>query len=186
MATKISIGDLYFENMFNDATRVLEGGLWHNNVPVGNQGNGTDGRYINDLQVVQTGLAADIAAGDFSGAQLADVNKVMADIATAIANVPGAVNNNNAAAEAALRTAHLDIINTIENDATLQTLSIKDDNPGFNFAPPQSATSLHAMPHRLSPSSAPSSTTPNRALSAASTPTTCREFRPICRWCTTG
>src|SRR5436190_3072357 len=31
-------GDLYFENMFNDATRILEGGLWHNNVPVGNQG----------------------------------------------------------------------------------------------------------------------------------------------------
>jgi hypothetical protein len=144
--TNLNPGDLYFENMFNDATRVLEGGLWHNNVPVGNQGNGTDGRYINDLTVVQTGLTADIAAGDFSGAQLADINKVMADIATAIANVPGAV-NNNAAAEAALRTAHLDIINTIENDATLQTLSIKDDNPGFNFAPPQSATSLHAMPH---------------------------------------
>ena len=148
MATSnLNPGDLYFENMFNDATRVLEGGLWHNNVPVGNQGNGTDGRYINDLHAVETGLKADIAAGDFSGVQLADVNKVLADIATAIANVPGAV-NNNAAAEAALRTAHLDIINTIENDATLQTLSIKDDNPGFNFAPPESATSLHAMPHQ--------------------------------------
>ena len=67
--TNLNPGDLYFENMFNDATRVLEGGLWHNNVPVGNQGNGTDGRYINDLTVVQTGLTADIAAGDFSGAQ---------------------------------------------------------------------------------------------------------------------
>jgi hypothetical protein len=29
-------GDVYFENMFSDATRILEGGLWHNNVPVGN------------------------------------------------------------------------------------------------------------------------------------------------------
>ena len=48
-------GDLYFENMFNDSTRILEGGLWHNNVPVGNQGNGTDGRYVADLQLVQTG-----------------------------------------------------------------------------------------------------------------------------------
>src|SRR6185437_9271977 len=63
-------GDLYFENMFNDATRILEGGLWHNNVPVGNQGNGTDGRYTADLQLVQSGLTADVAANDFSGVQL--------------------------------------------------------------------------------------------------------------------
>ena len=140
-------GDLYFENMFNDATRILEGGLWHNNVPVGNQGNGTDGRYIADLQAVQTGLTADVAAGDFTGDQLTHVNTVLADIQTALAAVPGAV-NNDAAAEAALRTAHLDIINTVENDPVLQALSIKDDNPGFNFAPPELATPLNAnTPH---------------------------------------
>src|SRR5215510_6720022 len=148
MATNgLNPGDLYFENMFNDATRILEGGLWHNNVPVGNQGNGTDGRYVNDLQLVQTGLTADVAAGDFTGDQLTHVNTVLAEIKTAIASVPGAV-NNDAGAEAALRTAHLDIINTIENDPTLQTLSIKDDNPGFNFAPPSLATPLNAnTPH---------------------------------------
>jgi len=140
-------GDLYFENMFNDATRILEGGLWHNNVPVGNQGNGTDGRYIDDLKLVQTGLTADVAAGDFTGDQLTHVNQVLADIKTAIASVPGAV-NNDASAEAALRGAHLDIINTIEHDSILQTLSIKDDNPGFNFAPPELATPLNAnTPH---------------------------------------
>src|SRR5215472_7916916 len=134
-------GDLYFENMFNDATRILEGGLWHNNVPVGNQGNGTDGRYIADLQLVQTGLTADVAANDFAPgrAQLADVQRVLGDITTALNSVPGAV-NNDAGAEAALRAAHLDIINTIEHDQVLQTLSIKDDNPGFNFAPPELAT----------------------------------------------
>jgi len=140
-------GDLYFENMFNDATRILEGGLWHNNVPVGNQGNGTDGRYVNDLQLVQTGLTADVAAGDFTGDQLTHVNKVLADIKMAIASVPGAV-NNHAGAEAALRAAHLDIINTIEKDSILQALSIKDNNPGFNFAPPELATPLNAnTPH---------------------------------------
>jgi len=140
-------GDLYFENMFNDATRILEGGIWHNNVPVGNQGNGTDGRYIADLQLVQTGLTADVAAGAFTGDQLTHVNTVLADITTAIAAVPGAV-NNDAAAEATLRTAHLDIINTIEHDPILQALSIKDDNPGFNFAPPELATPLNAnTPH---------------------------------------
>ena len=140
-------GDLYFENMFNDATRILEGGLWHNNVPVGNQGNGTDGRYVNDLQLVQTGLTADVAAGDFTGDQFTHVNKVLADIKMAIASVPGAV-NNDAGAEAALRAAHLDIINTIEHDFVLQMLSIKDNNPGFNFAPPELATPLNAnTPH---------------------------------------
>src|SRR5438552_10147516 len=140
-------GDLYFENMFNDATRILEGGLWHNNVPVGNQGNGTDGRYIADLTAVQTGLTADVAANDFSGVQLTDVNKVLGDLNTALSAVPGAV-NNDPNAESALRTAHLDIINTIENDPVLQALSIKDDNPGFNFAPPELATPLNAnTPH---------------------------------------
>jgi hypothetical protein len=133
--------------MFNDATRILEGGLWHNNVPVGNQGNGTDGRYTADLTAVQTGLTADVAANDFAGVQLTDVNKVLGDITTALGSVQGAV-NNDANAEAALRTAHLDIINTIENDPVLQALSIKDNNPGFNFAPPELATPLNAnTPH---------------------------------------
>src|SRR5262249_39595039 len=77
--TGLQPGDLYFQNMFNDATRILEGGLWHNDVPVGNQGNGTDGRYIDDLKLVQTGLTADVAAHDFTGTQLTDVNKVLAD-----------------------------------------------------------------------------------------------------------
>ena len=97
--------------------------------------------------MVQTGLTADVAANDFAGVQLADVNKVLADITTALNAVPGAV-NNDPAAEATLRTAHLDIINTIENDAVLQALSIKDGNPGFNFAPPELATPLNAnTPH---------------------------------------
>jgi hypothetical protein len=140
-------GDLYFANMFNDATRILEGGLWHNNVPVGNQGNGTDGRYTADLKLVQTGLTADVAAHDFSGVQLTDINKVLGDLTTALGSVQGAV-NNDANAEAALRTAHLDIINTIENDPLLQAISIKDGNPGFNFPPPELATPLNAnTPH---------------------------------------
>src|SRR5258706_15787813 len=42
--------------------------------PVGNQGNGTDGRYVADLTLVQTGLTADVAAGDFTGDQLTHIN----------------------------------------------------------------------------------------------------------------
>lgn len=141
-------GDLYFENMFNDATRILEGGLWHNMVPVGNQGHGTDGRYTNDLISVQIGLQAFVAAGEFTGDQLTHVTTVLADIATALGAVPGAV-NNDAVADATLRLAHLDIIKTIEGDPVLQALSIKDGNPGFNFAPPESAVPItNHTPHK--------------------------------------
>jgi len=74
-------------------------------------------------------------------------NTVLADITTALGAVQGAV-NNDAAAEATLRTAHLDIINTIENDPVLQALSILDNNPGFNFPPPAMAEpATDATPH---------------------------------------
>jgi hypothetical protein len=133
-------GDLYFNDRFNDASRVLEGGLWHNVVVVGNQGHGTDVRYTNDLLAVQTGLLADVAAGDFSGDQLTHVNTILHDITTALANVQGAV-NNDPASEQALRTAHLDIISTIHNDPALQALSVDaaSGNPGFNSPPPMLA-----------------------------------------------
>lgn len=133
----LNAGDLYFENRFNDATRVVEGGLWHNTVEEGGQGFGSDVRYKNDILFVQTGLLAFVAAGDFAGAELVAVNRVLADITTVLGAIPGAV-LNNAAAEATLRTAHLDIINTIEHNATLQAASLALDtaNPGFNFAPP--------------------------------------------------
>src|SRR5882724_4085769 len=136
-------GDLNFNNLFNDATRILEGGLWHNVVEEAGQGFGTDIRYTNDLQFVQTNLQAFVAAGDFAGAQLRHVNRVLADITTALNNVQGAV-DGVPQAEHDLRTAHLDIINTIEGDAVLQAASILDNNPGFNFPPPMAAHAINA------------------------------------------
>ena len=47
-----------------------------------------------------------------------------------------------------MRTAHLDIINTIENDPVLQALSIKDGIQGSTLQPPELATPLNAnTPH---------------------------------------
>ncbi|HEX2653774.1 MAG TPA: hypothetical protein VHN11_09015 [Xanthobacteraceae bacterium] len=140
-------GDLNFNNSFNDATRVLEGGFWHKNVPEGNQGNGSDVRYTADLTTVQNGLQAQVAANAFTGDQLTHVNTVLADLTTALNNVQGAV-NNDAQAEAALRTAHLDIINTIQNDAVLQPLTVQDGVSGFNSAPPELGTPLKDAPHK--------------------------------------
>jgi trimeric autotransporter adhesin len=138
-------GDLYFANIFNDATRILEGGLWHNAVEESNQGVGTDVRYTNDLTTVLNGLQADVTAGDFTGDQLTHINTVINDITTALNNVQGAV-QNNADAEAALRTAHLDVINTIQNDPVLQALSVQDGNSGFNSPPPASGQAAADLP----------------------------------------
>src|SRR6266550_475811 len=111
-------GDLYFNNMFNDATRILEGGLWHNVIEEAAQGHGTDLRYINDIQIVQAGLQGFVAAGDFTDVQHD------------------------------LRSAHLDIINIIQNDPVLQAASIFDGNTGFNFAPPMLGHPVnHNTPH---------------------------------------
>ncbi|MGZ3287906.1 MAG: hypothetical protein ACXU87_07700, partial [Xanthobacteraceae bacterium] len=63
---------------FNDATRALEGGLWQNVVSEGGQGLGSIGRYTTDLTNVQTGLQAEVAAGQFTGATLAHVNAILA------------------------------------------------------------------------------------------------------------
>lgn len=142
-------GDLYFANMFNDATRILEGGLWHNIAEEAGQGHGTDLRYINDLQIVQSGLQGFVAAGDFTGAQLRHVNRVLTDITTALNNVQGAV-DGVANAEHDLRTAHLDIIATIQNDPVLLQASLALDtaNPGFNPAPPMMDHPVNAnTPH---------------------------------------
>lgn len=129
-------GDLNFNNRFNDATRILEGGLWHNTVEEAGQGFGTNIRYTNDLQFVQTNLQSFVAAGDFSGAQLHHVNRVLADIVTALNNVQGAV-DGVAQAENNLRTAHLDIITTIQNDPVLLQASLNADMvSGFTPAPP--------------------------------------------------
>src|SRR5882757_8673531 len=73
---------------FNDAGRALAGGLWQNVVEEGGQGHGSIGRYTTDLTAVQTGLQAEIAAGQFDGADnaatLANVNTILADITTAL------------------------------------------------------------------------------------------------------
>ncbi len=74
---------------FNDATRALVGGLWQNVVEEGGQGNGSVFRYVNDLTAVQTGLQAEVAAGQFTGDALTHVQAVLTDITTALSAVPG-------------------------------------------------------------------------------------------------
>ncbi|WOH64586.1 hypothetical protein [Bradyrhizobium sp. BWA-3-5] len=125
---------------FNDATRALVGGLWQNVVEEGGQGLGSVFKYTADLTAVQTGLQAEVAAGQFTGDTLTHVNTILADITTALSAATASVNGGGdfgsvAAAEAALRTSHLDILNVVNNDANLATLATQNDAAGFLAAP---------------------------------------------------
>ncbi|HKS19078.1 MAG TPA: hypothetical protein VJS63_07710 [Bradyrhizobium sp.] len=125
---------------FNDATRALVGGLWQNVVEEGGQGNGSVFRYVNDLTAVQTGLQAEVAAGQFTGDTLTHVQTILSDITTALSAATASVNGGGtfgsvAAAETALRTSHLDILNVVNGDPALQALATQDGATGFLAAP---------------------------------------------------
>lgn len=139
---------------FNDATRFLEGGLWQNVVEEGGQGLGSVFSYTNDLTAVQTGLTAEVAAGQFAGDQLTHVQTILADITTALSAATASVNGGGTfgsvtAAETALRTAHLDILNVVNNDATLANLATANGATGFLAAPATLADGVTAetAPH---------------------------------------
>lgn len=139
---------------FNDGTRALVGGLWQNVVEEGGQGNGSVFRYVNDLTAVKTGLQAEVAAGQFTGDTLAHVQTILGDITTALSAATASVNGGGtfgsvAAAETALRTSHLDILNIVKNDAVLQGLATQNGANGFQPAPATLADGITAAtaPH---------------------------------------
>jgi hypothetical protein len=139
---------------FNDGTRALEGGLWQNVIEEGGQGTGSAGRYVNDLTTVQNGLMAEVNAGQYSGATLGHVQAILSDINTAISAANASVTGGGtfgsvAAAETALRSSHLDIINIVKTDPALSALATQNDANGFAAAPaplPDGTTAANA-PH---------------------------------------
>ena len=139
---------------FNDATRALVGGLWQNVVEEGGQGHGSIIKYTNDLTAVKTGLTAELNAEQFSGDALSHVQTILSDITTALSAATASVSDGGtfgsvAAAEAALRTSHLDVLNLINNDPVLAVAATQDGAPGFVAAPatlPNGVTASNA-PH---------------------------------------
>jgi len=139
---------------FNDATRALVGGLWQNAVEEGGQGNGSVFRYVSDLQTVSQGLQAEINAGQFSGATLANVQTILSDIATATSAATASVNGGGtfgsvAAAETALHDCHVAILGIVNGDANLSALATANGANGFLAAPPPLADGVTAAtaPH---------------------------------------
>lgn len=139
---------------FNDATRALVGGLWQNVVEEAGQGNGSVFRYVNDLTAVRSGLQAEVAAGQFAGDTLAHVQTILSDITAALSAATASVNGGGtfgsvAAAEIALRTSHLDILNVVNGDAALQGLAAQNGGNGFLATPATLAVGVTAAtaPH---------------------------------------
>lgn len=127
--------------VFNDATRALVGGLWQNAVQEGGQGLGSVFRYVNDLHTVQSGIQAEINAGQFAGTTLANAQAILSDIAAALSAATASVNGGGsfgsvAAAETALHNNHLDILNIVANDPNLSALATQNGATGFMAAPP--------------------------------------------------
>ena len=179
---------------FNDATRALVGGLWQNVVEEGGQGNGSVFKYVNDLQAVQTGLQADVAAGDFTGASLTNVQTVLNDLTTAISAATASVNGGGsfgsvAAAEKALHDSHADILNVVNNDPNLAALATADGAAGFMQVPstlPNGVTAATAPHDNLAEIGAIFNDAANQILggvnagNSRSSPTTSMPSLPIC------
>ena len=139
---------------FNDATRALVGGLWQNVVEEGGQGLGSIVKYTSDLTAVQNGLTAEVNAGQFTGDTLVHVQEMLTDITTSLSAANASVNGGGsfgsvAAAEAALRSSHLDVLNIVNNDPNLAALATQNGSTGFLAAPstlPDGVTAANA-PH---------------------------------------
>src|SRR5215471_15594502 len=114
--------------VFNDATRLLDGGLW--NAPNANNQNPYQGMFTTDLHAEAADIAAILAAGSYTAGSTTQIPLTSADMAVltgvqtqindmivqaghAVGNGPGAI-----AAQAALHAEDLAVLNEINNDTT--------------------------------------------------------------------
>jgi hypothetical protein len=156
-------GDFYFNDQFNDATRILEGGLWQQNPVDGGQAPGNLGRYTTDIKDVQTGLNTLLGTLTTDGhtainaidqTQVNDINNILTDIDTILTKAPLAANDADPNAAEAVREAHLDILKIVNGDAALHdnatgSAVIDGDTVtvnGFQNAPPASDHAA-SLPH---------------------------------------
>jgi hypothetical protein len=140
--------------LFNDATRFLEGGLWQNAVEEGAQGLGSAGHVVTDLQSVQADLQAGIAAGQYTGQALTDVQSILTSVGQEITAANASVNGGGsfgsvAAAETALRNLHLGVLTTVAANPDLAAAATANGATGFQAAPAAFAAGVTAQnaPH---------------------------------------
>jgi hypothetical protein len=104
----------------NGATSSLVGDGWQNGSEAAGKVPGSVTPHTNDLAAAQSGLLAELNAGQFSGAALGHVQAILSDITTAISAANASVSSGGTpGAEQALRASQLSILNTVTTDPVL-------------------------------------------------------------------
>jgi hypothetical protein len=135
--------------VFNDATRLLEGGLWQTAKTEGNQP-ATVTEYTADIKAV----SADLAKMAFTGTALTTVQAIQTELQTltkaAVASVNGGGTFGSVtAAETALHNTQLQIISQVQGNTKLAALAVSGTHTGFAPLPKGLAAGVtaNAAPH---------------------------------------
>jgi hypothetical protein len=125
--------------VFNDAMTKLIGGVY----------SGNQQSILNDLAATKTGLQNAITEQDITGKALNHVNQVIGLLdkeASLVASIDTANPTQAAAVNGQINTVQSKILNTVNNDTTLATLSAGTDGTnGFAALPPDSSGNGHGV-----------------------------------------
>jgi hypothetical protein len=118
---------------FNDATRLLVGGVWNT---VGGSGNAA--AITSDLQTVQTELQVLINANpsQFQGLTGIHAETIVNQLNLELANVQQVMAGTNPFAPKEINDIHRDIIDIVQGDANLQAMATQGGANGFAPVPP--------------------------------------------------
>jgi hypothetical protein len=118
---------------FNEATRLLVGGVWNT---VGGSGNAAT--ITNDLQTVQTELQALINANpaQFQGLTGIHAETIVNQLNLELANVQQVTAGTNPVAPKEINDIQRDIIDIVQGDANLQAMATQGGANGFAPVPP--------------------------------------------------
>jgi hypothetical protein len=125
--------------VFDDATRLLVGGLWQNAVVEGNQ-TPSVGEYTADIKAVTADLAAQVANGMFTGSALTTVQSIETELPTLLKAATASVNGGGTfgsvtAADAALHDTQLKILSEVQGNTKLAALAVSGTFTGFEAVP---------------------------------------------------
>jgi hypothetical protein len=140
--------------VFDDATRLLVGGLWQNAVIEGNQ-TPYVGEYTADIKAVSADLSAQLTAGNvFTKGEVPTVQAIENELPTLLKAATASVNGGGTfgsvtAADNALHDTQLEILNQVLGNTKLAALGVSGTLTGFEAVPvglPAGVTA-NAAPH---------------------------------------
>ena len=123
--------------VYNDATRLLEGGLWQTPANQGNQPPSL-GTYIEDMKALGADAqmaVANAAPGSQAATDLASIVTLTQSLTAAATASVGAHGAALTTAETTLHDGHMQIQTLVANNADLLQASTANDGPGFVAAP---------------------------------------------------